>query len=386
MHRGILIFALLVSALLLACKESREQGVTAGEKSPPIRVPIAIARVSDEPANFEAIGIVRAETAGIIASEVSAAVMAMPVREGDRVRQGDLLARLDSERVREQLRHSEAVAAEARQAQKAAEAGLDAARAAADLALITRNRYKSLADEDAVSRQDLDHAEARLAETQAGREQAERLLAAATDRIRQAEAALAAARITLSDTEVRAPYDGMVTARFIDAGSLAAPGTPLLALEKTGGRRADIFVPESLVQAVRPGEVIQIFIPAASATPFTGSVLAVEPAADPKSRTFVVQVNIPETTNVRSGMFARAVIPAGTAKKLLIPGGALVRQGQLTGVYVVDTNNLARFRLIRPGAIIGERVEVLSGLAGEERFVAAEVLGIADGIRVEAFP
>lgn len=100
----------------------------------------------------------------------------------------------------------------------------------------------------------------------------------------------------------------------------------------------------------------------------------------------MVQVNIPETTNVRSGMFARAVIPAGTAKKLLIPGGALVRQGQLTGVYVVDTNNLARFRLIRPGAIIGERVEVLSGLAGEERFVAAEVLGIADGIRVEAFP
>jgi len=386
MHRGIFLFAFFVSALLLACKESREQGVSAGENSPPIRVPIAIARVSDEPANFEATGVVRAETAGIIASEVSAAVMAMPVREGDRVRQGDLLARLDSERVQEQLRQSEAVTAEARQAKMAAAAGLDAARAAADLALITRNRYKSLADEDAVSRQDLDHAEARLAETQAGREQAERLLAAATDRIRQAEAALAAARITLSDTEVRAPYDGMVTARFIDAGSLAAPGTPILALEKTGGRRADIFVPESLVQAIRPGEVIQIFIPAASATPFTGSVLAVEPAADPKSRTFVVQVNIPETTNVRSGMFARAVIPAGTAKKLLIPGGALVRQGQLTGVYMVDTNNLARFRLIRPGAIIGERVEVLSGLAGEERFVAAEVLGIADGIRVEAFP
>ncbi len=386
MHRGIFLFALLVSALLPACKENREQGVTAGENSRPIRVPIAIARVSDEPANFEAIGVVRAETAGTIASEVQARVIAIPVREGDRVRQGDLLARLDAERVREQLRQSEAVTAEARQAEKAAAAGLDAARAGADLALVIRNRYQSLSDEDAVSRQEFDQAEARLAETRAGREQAKRLLAAATDRIRQAEAALAAARITLSDTEVRAPYDGMVTARFIEAGSLAAPGTPLLALEKTGGRRADIFVPESLVQTVRLGEVISVSVPAASATPLSGSVLAIEPVADPKSRTFVVQIGLPETTVIRSGMFARAFIPAGMAKKLLVPGPAIVRQGQLAGVYVVDGNNVARFRLVRPGAMIGERVEILSGLAGEERFVAAEVFGIADGIRVEAGP
>lgn len=351
MVKNLLITLLYFSVFFLpACRGEQERETGNSVVQP---VTVAVARLTEETTYHEALGTVRADTGGTVASQSTGTVAEIRVREGDRVQAGDILVVIDDSRLQDRLR--QAAAAE------------EEAQARADLAAATLRRYQALIDAHGISRQEFDQTEAGYRE--------------ATAQLRQAEAV---ARLARSDMEVRAPYGGLVTARLAEAGSLAAPGVPLIALEKTGPLRADISIPEDLGKMVQVGDSLIISVPDATDEPLPGKVLAVTPAADPRSRTITVQVMLPENPALRSGMFARALIPKGVAQKLLVPAGAIVQQGQLTGVYIVDSDNFARFRLIRMGTASGERVEILAGLAENERFVAGPVPGLIDGVRVEA--
>jgi hypothetical protein len=93
---------------------------------------------------------------------------------------------------------------------------------------------------------------------------------------------------------------------------------------------------------------------------------------------------MPEGPEYKSGMFARVSFPIGGAGILLIPRSAIVVQGQLNGVYVVDETRIARFRLVRIGRTVGQQVEVISGLADGQRYVSTVPLGLKDGVKVES--
>ena len=192
-----------------------------------------------------------------------------------------------------------------------------------------------------------------------------------------------AAQVARKDADVLAPFDGEVTAKMADAGALAAPGTPLLTLEREGGYRVDLVVPEAYIQAVRTGQAVTVRIPAIEATGIDGTVDVIVPAGDQGSRTFVVQVGIPSMDALRSGMFARVPLTIGKQQMVRIPASAVVHQGQLTGVFIVDEKNVAHFRLIRTGREFGDQVEVISGIQDGTRLVSAPPVQLTNGSAVE---
>jgi multidrug efflux pump subunit AcrA (membrane-fusion protein) len=124
-------------------------------------------------------------------------------------------------------------------------------------------------------------------------------------------------------------------------------------------------------------------IPAIGDAPIAGTVNVIIPSADPSSRTFIVQVGLADNVAARSGMFARIALNIGRQASMRIPVSAVIREGQLTGIYIVDAKDIARFRLIRTGRTYGDRVEVISGLKDGIRLVTAPPPQLANGSAVE---
>ncbi|MFH1156958.1 MAG: efflux RND transporter periplasmic adaptor subunit [Pseudomonadota bacterium] len=376
--------SLAIICFFMGCSDKIEPG-TAGSGPPvSIKATVAEANITSRPVVYEALGTITALTASTLSGKIMGTVRAVNVREGDQVRQGDVLVILDERQVAAGLRQSEAGLSEARRAESAAISARDAARAGAELASATYKRYQKLFKEDSATRQEFEEMEARYLQAQAAMSQAEAMVAAAQSRIQQAEAAVSQASISQKDAKVLAPYDGIVTAKMTNVGDLASPGTPLLTLEKTGGFQAEIVLPEHHIQAVSIGQPMNVSIPALEGAPvITGTVKTIAPMADERSRSFAVKISLPETAILRSGMFARVNIPVGESGMLLIPESAQVIQGQLTGYFLVDESAIARFRLMRTGRHFGDQIEIISGLKAGTRYVAAPPAGIKDGMKVE---
>lgn len=383
--KGWLVFiGLFVFGLGAGCTDKIDPGTTSPAAGPPLRAPLADARVMPHPFAYEAVGTITAETVSTLSGKLMGTVTAVAVREGDRVTRGQLLVSIDDRQVNARLNQAKAVLKESRRAEEAAVSARDAARAGAELARATYQRYRKLIAEDSASRQEFDEVRARHRQAEAALAQAEAMVEAVRQKIRQAEAALSEARIFRKDTRILAPFDGTVIAKRIEQGDLAAPGTPLLTIEKSGRFRIDVVVPENHIQAVFPEQKLSVRIPAIAGPPLEGIVKTLMPTADPQSRSFIIRVQLPAGIPIRSGMFARVRIPLGDDPMLMIAASAIVTQGQLTGVYVVGEDQIARFRLIRTGRRIDDLVEVISGLAAGSRYVAHPPADLKDGRRVEA--
>ena len=107
------------------------------------------------------------------------------------------------------------------------------------------------------------------------------------------------------------------------------------------------------------------------------------PQADVKSRTFLLKVSLPEQLSLKPGLFARVAVPVGEDHLLLVPSSAVVSQGQLKGVYLLNKENIARFRLIRTGRTFGDRIEIITGLSAGDRFLVSPTPQTVDGARIE---
>jgi multidrug efflux pump subunit AcrA (membrane-fusion protein) len=368
------------------CGDKIEPGNEKRPEGPMVKVALAMARTSSQPLSYEAVGTVQPVTTSTLSGKLMGTVKEIRVQEGDRVKQGDTLVVIDKRQVTAQLRQAEAALDEARRAEAAAVSARDAAVAGAKLARSTYDRYLRLIKEDSASRQEFDEVEARHRQAQASLKQAEQMLAAARSRARQAEAAVSAADVASDDAVILAPYDGIVTAKMSDVGDLATPGTPFLTLEGTSGYRVDVVLPEAYFNAVRLKQAVMVRIPALGDQQLEGMVETIVPAADQSSRSFLVKIRLPADEAVRSGMFARVVVKTGEERMMLIPASTVVPQGQLTGVFIVDDNQIARFRLIRTGRRFDDTVEIITGLDEGQRFVLTPPPALVDGARVEAMP
>jgi len=113
-----------------------------------------------------------------------------------------------------------------------------------------------------------------------------------------------------------------------------------------------------------------------------GNVSEVVPVIDPASRTFTAKVDI-SGKGLRSGIFGRAYLPMGSRRGMTVPKIAMKEQGALTSVWVVGKDSIARMRLVRAGRIIGDQVEILSGISPGERIIVSGVEMVIDGAKVE---
>lgn len=375
---------LLLTIVYTGCSEKIEPGTTPEANSVTVKAPVAVARITEEPNYYEAVGTITARTASTISGKLLGTVLQVHVNEGDLVRRDDLLVTLDPRQVTAQLEQVQAGLKEARRAEASAVSAHESARAAAELAAATMTRYKKLLEENTIPRQQYDEVEARHRQAQAALAQTEAMVAAAQSRVQQAEAAVRGATVSRKDAQVRAPYDGRVVDKLINEGDLAAPGTPLLTIEEEGLFCADLVLPERHIQAVQLGDEVRVKVPALDNLEVAGTVGRIIPSADARSRSFELKVAMPEGLDLKSGMFARVFIPLGRTGMLLIPQTAIRQEGQLEGVYVVDDKQTAHLQLIRTGKTYGERVEIVSGLAEGQRYVNEIKGDMTAGVKVEA--
>jgi RND family efflux transporter MFP subunit len=377
------LFYALFTLATAGCGEKTEQDALTAKGTGPIIVAVAQALPVSQTILYEAVGTVQAQETATVSSKLMGTVEAIVVREGDVVKAGELLVRLDERQVDAQFHQAESALAESRQAEAAAGAARLSAQAGAEQAGLEYERQKTLLEGEATTRQQFEAVEARYKQAVAALSQAEAGKEAARRRVQQAEAALASSLVSRADAKVTAPFDGRIAAKLVDVGDLARPGGPLLVVEKAGPYRVDFLVPETYIHWVKTGQKVAVNIPAAADTPIDGEVMVVVPSADEASRTFVVKVGLAAHPMVNAGMFARGALSIGDENMILIPQTALVAQGQLTGVFVVEKDKIARYRLIRVGKTMGERVEVLSGLKPGDSFVIKPGPALVSGVSVE---
>jgi len=309
------------------------------------------------------------------------------------VKPGQLLAEIDDRdaatnivKAKAGLAEAENALVEVEQSIRANEAAKSAAEAAASLAESTYKRYQALLERKSVSPQEFEEVEFKYKNAAAEVRRAEETLRSVAarrkqveNRIEQAKAEVETAHIYAGYSRVTAPYAGIVTAKHLDAGALSAPGVPILTVEDNRSYLLEANVDESQLAGIRIGDSAQVFIEALGKNPVPAKVAEIVPAADPGSRSFVVKLGLPRLEGVRSGMFGRAVFATGTKDVVSVPESAIIRKGQLTGVYVINEQRQARFRLIKTGKTYAERVEVLSGLSKGDRIVLDNFAQIQDG-------
>lgn len=382
----IRISLILWMGLFIGCGEKIEPGTNEPASGPAVRVTLTTAEASSQPFVYEALGTVIAQTTSTLSGKIMGTIKAVNVQEGDSVKQGDVLVLIDKRQVTAQLRQAEAVLAEARKAETAAESAHNVAKAGAQLAEATYNRYQRLIREESATRQEFEEVEARYQQARASMAQADAMVAAARSRVEQVKAAVAGSRVTQKDATILAPYDGTVIAKMIEVGDLASPGIPFLSLEKVGVYQVELVLPENHIHAVRIDQKLDVTISALEGLQLSGIVKTIAPTADQKSRSFMIKLVLPENSRLRSGMFARVTIPIGEGGMMLMPRSAAIYQGQLTGFFLVDEKNIARYRLIRIGRVFGDRLEIISGLKPGTRYVTVPPPELKDGTPVEASP
>jgi RND family efflux transporter MFP subunit len=360
----------ILAALFASIGCSREPRTVAAAPETVRDVQLLTAERTNVPDWVEAVGTLQAAQSSQLASQIMGNIVEMRVKEGDRVRRGEVLAVLEDAQPRAALERAVA-------AQNAAQQEIVAVDSDYGLAKSTLKRYQELYDKKSVSPQEFDEVKARQQAAAARSQLAQAGLA-------QAQAALAQAQTTLAYTRVRAPFDGVVTEKRADPGTLASPGMPLLTVEDQRRFRLEASVNEADIHLVTLGQTVTVTLDSLPQTQFSGRVAQIVPAADPASRSFVVKIEIPADTRLRSGLFGRAHIARGQRQAIVVPRTAVVERGQLQGVYVLSADQSLTLRYVTLGKPVGEQVEVLSGLESGERLAAAPSDRELEGKRVES--
>ena len=200
-------------------------------------------------------------------------------------------------------------------------------------------------------------------------------------KLAQVEQEIHGAKIMVDYTRIAAPFAGVVTAKSVEQGNLAAPGAPLLTIEKEGSYRLEASVDESKLPLVKAGQSVDVELESLDRRT-AAHVSEIVPAVDSASRSYTVKIDLPSMANLRSGMFGRAWFPMDARKVVTVPASAVVERGQLQSVFVIE-DGFAHNRLVTVGKRQQDNVEVLSGLSEGEKVVSAIAAGLVDGAHVE---
>jgi RND family efflux transporter MFP subunit len=363
---GIVLFTLAVQG----CGGGHE-GEKKGAAAAPKKVTgVVLETVSTTalPELLEVVGTVRASTSAVVSPRIPGTISALKVREGDRVRKGQLLAQLDAP-------ENQANAAFAVSGITDAQRALDETHSRKILADTTFERYQKLYNEQVVSRQEFDGKKTE-------KDLAAQSVARAEARLNQSQEGSRAAAAISGYTHIRAPISGIVTSRQANLGATVFPSQPLMTIEDDGNYQLELAIPESMAGKLKPGAEVQVAIDGAG-IPFAAKIAELVPAADPGSRTFIAKINLSQK-GLKSGMFGRGMIALGnTVNGMRVLRKAIIERGAMTTVWVLDKNNMARMRLVKAGKTYGDRVEILAGLSDGERVVVGGLENVSEGTKVE---
>lgn len=334
----------LVLIALTACAPASAKSPNEGDAT---AIPVIVNDVtpSTRPWSTTASGIVQARTTVDVGFQVPGKVVMVGPDEGQTVRAGQVIAAVDPADYRLTLE----------------QAAAQAERAAHD-----RDRNRPLLDAGSIAAADMDHLETAA---------------------RQSAAAADLARKKLADTRLESPISGIIARRAIEVGATAAPGQPVFTIADLDRVRVRIGVPEADVGHVTVGALASVRIPALGAS-FTGRVSLIGVSADPTTRSYAVEVTVPNASHqLRAGMVAEATISTSLrVSALLVPAAAVLHDGGIDGattVYTLDRSaSRVHARRVTIGGARGDSLEITSGLTSGDRIVVAGQQRLRDGALV----
>lgn len=301
-------------------------------------------------------GSIEGKTTAAISAKIAGRIEAVLVEEGQAVKAGDALVKLES--------------AELANSFRAAKESVVKARINYDLAMADYNRYQMLSSQGAVSAQQFDNAAAKLKSAEAD-------LASATANLDSAEKQYGNGTIT-------APVDGVVANKTATVGQVISPGAALMVVEDINQVLASINIEQKDLGRIKIGQQAAVTVDAYDGKVFNGTIETINPEAGANSRMFRVKVKLDnESGALRAGMFAKVQLAAGEqAKVLTVPQSAVIQKQGLYYIFVVEDNKAVR-RQAEIGEVTGETIQIKSGLAAGEKVIISSVNQLKDGQTVK---
>jgi RND family efflux transporter MFP subunit len=336
--------ALLIAGILFtSCSgDSHEAEV---KKDTPVKVTVAVAGVL--PINIiQVSGQIESKETAVISTRVMGFVTDVKVKAGDKVQKGQLLATINNADIVAKRAQAQAMVSEAEAALKDAQKDYE--------------RFAELYKQSSASAKELENASLHFSSVKAKAEAAKQIQ-------NETEA-------MLTYTNLRAPFSGTIIQKNVSAGSMANPGMPLLTMEQIGSYQVSASVSEGDIANIKENAEATILIKS-SGRIVQGKVSEISPSSQFSGGQYSIKVSIPdsEKTGIYSGMYVRASIQtsgkAPGSSKLLIPVSAVIYRDQLTGLYTVTENQTALLRWVKLGKMQGDQIEVLSGLAKDEKYI-----------------
>ena len=387
------IFAAAVS--VSACKADATPGQSTAETA---AVGVTAMTVTEQPITrfIRVSGTLMAQEDAEVAAEVAGRVVATPVERGSLVRANDEMIRIASADADAQAREAQANAAqiEARLALTGG-GGFDVervpevanAKANNQLAQNDFSRAKRLYDDKLLSQSEFDQRSMQVEAAARQYDVAKNSAAQQYQALLGARARVAMAQKALADTVVRAPFAGAIGERFVSVGDYVTKGTKVASVLRIDPLRVELTVPEQYVSAVAAGRAVTFEVDAYPGETFTGQVRYVSPSVTAATRALTLEAIVPNTAGrLKPGFFATARIEEAQKRPgILVPAAAVRTVAGTARVFVIAGDRAeerAEERIVMTGQVVGDQIEIATGLKSGERVASAGLDKLVDGVRV----
>ncbi len=334
----------VVGALAAGCSNGKAKDKEGAETEKNAIVPVEVLPLkrAEMVAVYSGTAPIEAHEEATVVAKVGGEVRQIFVEEGDTVQAGQVLARLDGDRLR-----------------------LTLAQTDANLRKLERDykRTLELAEKGLVPKSTAENTRYDLDALRAGYD---------------------SARLELSYTEIRAPINGVISARRIKVGNTIGPNDPTFTVTDLDPLLAFVHVPEKEFRKIAPGQNAEVVIDALGGARFAGTISRISPTVDPQTGTFRARVEVPDATRtLKPGMFARVnIVYERRQSALQLPRTAILDADGQQSVFVVASGK-AEQRTIKTGLSNGGWIEVLDGLEGSEQVVTVGQAGLKTGTLVK---
>lgn len=359
MNNKIITTLLLSTFLFLSCGKDRKE-ITDNATAIPVKVSGMAAQ--NNGSFVTASGKIEAENSANVSTRMMGYVTKVHVKVGQKVNAGQLMVSINASDL---------------QAKKAqVDASILQATAAFNNAKKDFERFTALFNQQSASQKELDDMTSRYEMAKAGLDAAKQMR---NEVLAQ-----------FNYSNITAPFSGEVTNTFVKEGDMANPGMPLVSIEGVSRLQVTAMVSESDIANIQNGMIVKVLVKSINKE-VTGKVIEVSSSAKNTGGQYLVKIGLNQIDKaILSGMFVNVQFPVAnktqtttTTDKVLVPESAIVKQGQLTGIYTIGNGNKAILRWLRIGKTYGNQVEVLSGLSAEEQYIVSAEGKLYNGAKVK---
>lgn len=352
---------LFLSVLIFqSCSSDKEKSAENGDT--PVSVTISKSYANSNGSFVSASGKLVAKNSVNISTRMMGYITSLKAEIGQNVNAGQLLVSINSADV------------QAKGGQ--ANAQISQAQANYNIAKKDYERFQNLYKSQSASQKELDDMQARFEMAKAGLNAANQLKNEVNAQYRY--------------TNITAPISGTITAKYAEQGDLASPGMPILTIESPYALQAQVLISEQNITLIQQGMSVDVTLKSLNKT-VSGTVSEISKSAANTGGQYLIKINIHNTSDLLPGMFVNVKFAFKNSGKInqdfqesvMIPKSALVEKGQLTGVYVVSSNNTAVLRWLKTGKTFGNEVEILSGLTPQESYIISSNGKLYNGAKVQ---